>query len=346
MTATFPASLQVPAAAPGLPLAGRAQPGPDEAAVATTAARPPADPRPAGRSSRAILRAAIRAAFATFAAALVFSLVLAPAAEALAFGPDSPGPGVVATDGWFDVTRIDPDTYAIHENHYWQGNIAYVIKGETRAILFDTGSGTRDIAFVASRVTKKPMTAVASHLHYDHIGSMASFPQVAMVDLPINREITSDNWLSPPVSRSLWAFARGFHVTEWWKPGDVIDLGGRKIEVVHIPGHSPDSVALVERATGYAFVGDHLYGGPLLANLPGSDLKAYLTSTQRLLREYPEIRAVYGAHWNGTMNRASLEALERTLTDVIERRSSGRPLWWLAWTASEYPGDGFTLLAP
>lgn len=277
---------------------------------------------------------------------LLAAALLAPAAPAPAAGPDSPSPGVLATDGWFDVSRIDPDTYAIRESHYWQQNIAYVLKGETRAILFDSGSGTRDIAFVADKVTKKPMTVVASHVHYDHIGSHRSFHQVAMVDLPMNREATHDNWFSPPIGRSLWAFQRGFPVTEWWKPGEVIDLGGRKVEVVHLPGHSPDSIALVERATGYAFVGDHLYGGPLLANLPGSDLKAYLDSTRRLLREYPEIRAVFGAHFQGRLTRESLEALERSLEGVIDRRAQGRPLWWLGWTASEYPGDGFTIYAP
>ena len=314
--------------------------------VAAPAAEPGGPAGLAGRSA-AVRPALSGPALAGLRALAAAALLLAmPAAPARAAGPDSPGPGVLATDGWFDVSRIDPDTYSIRESHYWQMNIAYVLKGETRAILFDTGSGTRDIAFVAGKVTKKPMTAVASHLHYDHIGSMGSFAQVAMVDLPINREATHDNRLSPPVMRSLWAFSRSFAVTEWWKPGDTIDLGGRSIEVVHVPGHSPDSIALVERATGYAFVGDFLYGGPLLANLPGSDLKAWLASTQKLLREYPEIRTVYGAHWQGRMTRESLEALERALTDVIEKRATGRPLWWLGWTASEYPGDGFTIYAP
>jgi hydroxyacylglutathione hydrolase len=298
----------------------------------------PASPRPAS--------ARLAAAAASAGLLLACVLLLPPAPPALAAGADSPAPGVLATDGYFDVSRIDPDTYSIREPHYWQQNIAYVLKGETRAILFDSGSGTRDIAFVADKVTKKPMTVLASHVHYDHIGSHRSFQQVAMVDLPMNREATSDNWFSPPVSRSLWAFTRGFAVTEWWKPGDVIDLGGRRVEVVHLPGHSPDSIALVERETGYAFVGDHLYGGPLLANLPGSDLAAYLESTRRLLRDYPEIRTVYGAHWQGKMTRESLEALERALSDILGKRAQGRPLWWLGWTASEYPGDGFRIYAP
>jgi hydroxyacylglutathione hydrolase len=295
-------------------------------------------PRPPRPAATGLPAAALAAALAAWTAL--------PPPGALASADTDPAPGVIATDGWFDVSRIDADTFSIRESHYWQQNIAYVIKGETRALLFDSGSGTRDIAFVADKVTKKPMTVVASHSHYDHIGSHRSFGHVAMIDLPANREATSENWFSPPLSSSLWPLARGFHVTEWWKPGDTIDLGGRRVEVVHLPGHSPDSIALVERETGYAFVGDHLYGGPLLANLPGSDLKAYLASTQRLLREYPEIRSVFGAHWQGRLGRESLEALERSLTEILEKRAQGRPLWWLAWTASEYPGDGFTVYAP
>ncbi len=255
--------------------------------------------------------------------------------------------GLVATDGYFDVSRIDPDTYAVHEPRYWQRNVMYVLKGEDRSILFDTGSGTRDIAFVADKVTKKPMTAVASHMHYDHIGSHASFGSVAMIDLPETRAATGEEgWYSPPMSKSLYTFADGFRVTEWWKPGDTIDIGGRKIEVVHIPGHSTDSIALVDRERGYAFVGDLLYGGTLFANLPGSDVATYLASTRRLLQDYPEIRMVFGAHEDARLKREDLVTLEKSLADILEKRVTGEKLWWLAWTSARYPGEGFTILAP
>lgn len=272
--------------------------------------------------------------------------VLAGAALAAPFPASAQHPSVVATDGWFDVVRIDPVTFSIHEPHYWQRNILYVLKGEERSLLVDSGSGTRDVAFVADKVTKKPMTVVASHLHYDHIGSHASFGRVAMIDLPETRAATEGDWYSPPVATSLWAFTGGFRVTEWWKPGDVIDLGGRRIEVVHLPGHTNDSIALVDRAKGYAFVGDHLYGGTLLANVPGSDLRAYLESTRRLLRDYPEVKIVFGAHEPGRLTRESLVKLEAALADIVEHRVEGKPLWWLGWTASRYPGDGFSILAP
>lgn len=276
---------------------------------------------------------------AAMAAVLCCTALIAPAAAR--------AQGVVATDGYFDVTRIDPSTYAIREPHYWQQNIMYVLKGEQRSILFDSGSGTRDIGFVADKVTKKPMTVVASHLHYDHIGSHGSFKSVAMIDLPETRTATSDGWYSPSLLTSSWPFTKGFAVTEWWKPGDVVDLGERPIEVVSIPGHTPNSIALVDRKRGYAFVGDFLYRGALLANFPGADVLAYLQSTQRLLSEYPEIRTVFGAHFDGNMTRADLEQLEQSLTAIVEQRAVGQPIWWLGWTASRYPGgDGFTILAP
>ncbi len=296
---------------------------------------------------RFLLLAACRS---TTAPALLAAVVACAPLLAAAPAAAGPHPSVVATDGWFDVAKIDPVTFSIHEPHYWQRNILYVLKGEERSLLIDSGSGTRDVAFIADKVTKKPMTVVASHLHYDHIGSHASFERVAMIDLPETRAHASatdgGNWYSPPVATSLWAFTGGFRVTEWWKPGDVIDLGGRKIEVVHLPGHTNDSIALVDRAKGYAFVGDHLYGGTLLANLPGSDLQAYLESTRRLLRDYPEVKVVFGAHEPGRLTRESLVALESALAGVLEHRVAGEPVWWLAWTSSRYPGNGFSILAP
>ncbi|HYC53612.1 MAG TPA: MBL fold metallo-hydrolase, partial [Candidatus Binatia bacterium] len=212
---------------------------------------------------------------------------------------------LAATDGYFEVRRIDDVTFAISEPQYWQKNIAYVLKGEKRAILFDTGSGKRDIKFIAGNVTRKPMTAVASHLHYDHIGSHASFDHVAMADLPELRERIAENRYHPEISSSLFPMLDSFYVTEWWRPGQVIDIGGRTVEVMHIPGHSPDSIALIDRARGQAFVGDHLYPGELYAFLPGSDLLAYRESTRRLL-EIPEIRTVLCAHMEPQMPRDAL----------------------------------------
>ncbi len=76
--------------------------------------------------------------------------------------------------------------------------------------------------------------------------------------------------------------------------GDVVDLGNRSFEVLHLPGHSPGSIGLWEKATGVLFSGDAIYDGPLLDELPGSDIGAYVTTMKRL-RSLP-VDIVHGGH--------------------------------------------------
>ena len=76
--------------------------------------------------------------------------------------------------------------------------------------------------------------------------------------------------------------------------GDVVDLGDRHFEVLHLPGHSPGSIGLWEEVTGVLFSGDALYDGPLLDELEGSDVEAYLATMVRL-REMP-VTVVHGGH--------------------------------------------------
>jgi len=268
---------------------------------------------------------------------LVLAVTLAPAQQK--------AEAVVATDGYFEVLRIDDATFAISEPQYWQKNIAYVLKGEKRAILFDSGSGTRDIRFIAGNVTRKPLTAVASHVHYDHIGSHAAFDHVAMADLPELRERIDENRYYPQLASSLLPMLGSFYVTEWWRPGEKIDIGGRVLEVMHIPGHAPDAIALIDRDRGQAFVGDHVYPGELYAFLPGSDLVAYRDSTRKLL-EVPEIRTVLCAHIGAALPRDALVTLEEALTAIIEKRVQGSRVWWLGGLVARYPGgEGFSILA-
>jgi glyoxylase-like metal-dependent hydrolase (beta-lactamase superfamily II) len=76
--------------------------------------------------------------------------------------------------------------------------------------------------------------------------------------------------------------------------GDVIDLGHRRFEVLHLPGHSPGSIGLWEAASGTLFSGDAVYDGPLLDELPGSDIGQYVRTMKRL-RELP-VTVVHGGH--------------------------------------------------
>ena len=102
----------------------------------------------------------------------------------------------VGFDDYFVVEAIDPTTFAIGEPRYYQGNYSYLILGAQRAILFDAGTGLRDIEPVVRSLTRLPVTVIASHLHFDHVGALGRFEKTALVDEPSLRARAKDSRLT------------------------------------------------------------------------------------------------------------------------------------------------------
>ena len=226
--------------------------------------------------------------------------------------------GQMADDYWA-VQPIDANTTAIGEPRYYQQNYAYLIMGESRALLFDAGSGTRDnITSIVASLTKLPVTVMPSHLHFDHTGGIKPFKSIAMIDLPETRaDVTNGEFtigryefhgmrdgLTPPT----------FTVSEWLKPGATIDLGGRVLTVLSVPGHTPTSVALFDPASHQLFSGDYIYPTTLYAFLPGSSLSAYRATTQRLLAMLPADTKIWTAHC--CRNNEKISAPWLTMNDL------------------------------
>lgn len=224
------------------------------------------------------------------------------------------GPGVRWVDDYFIVQVIDPRTFAIGEPRYHQQNFNYLIAGSERAILFDAGPGYRDIRPVAEALTALPITFVPSHFHFDHVGNEIRFERAAVADLPHLRARATGNRLQLEWYEHLGS-AEGYaapvlQVDEWLQPGSVIDLGGRELRVLFTPGHTDDSISLLDETSGFLFSGDFIYPGPLYAFLPNSSLGDYLQGTDTVLAAAAEAR-VFGAHRD-----APPGAPEQSLADV------------------------------
>jgi glyoxylase-like metal-dependent hydrolase (beta-lactamase superfamily II) len=203
---------------------------------------------------------------------------------------------VSIADPWFEVYKIRPGVFAIYEPHQLEEVISYLIVGGEKALLFDTGMGISNIQAVVAGLTKLPVSVANSHTHNDHVGDNWRFNDVYGMDTDFTRANARGSRedaqaeLAPgeicgalPVGFDAKAYStKPFHITRWLHDGDNIDLGGRTLHVISTPGHTPDSIALLDEKNGLLFTGDTFYAGPIYLYRPETDLDAYAASVQKL----------------------------------------------------------------
>lgn len=196
---------------------------------------------------------------------------------------------------WFTIDSIDENTYIISEYRHWEETHCYLLIGSRRSLLIDTGLGISNIYDEVVRLTDRPVTAAATHIHWDHIGGHRYFPDfyahAAELDwlsggfpLPIEtiRNMVIDRCDLPEgFDVSGYTFFQGTP-TKVLTDRDVIDLGGRRVEALHTPGHSPGHLCFWEKETGYLFTGDLVYKDTLFAYYPSTDPEAYLASLEKV----------------------------------------------------------------
>jgi glyoxylase-like metal-dependent hydrolase (beta-lactamase superfamily II) len=250
-------------------------------------------------------------------------------------------------DRWFEYQHLEEGVTRLWEPHVirvMQCNIWHV-RGRDRDLLIDTGMGLASLAAAARELFDKPLTAVATHTHLDHVGSLHEFTDrivhraeadtlrhpspnfsmrradhpVAFIDSLLRAGYEVDDCFItalPHAAFDLQHFgcppAPATRVVE---EGDQIDLGDRVLEVLHLPGHSPGSLGLWEAASGILFSGDAIYDGPLLDELPGSDIGLYRRTMERLMAL--PARIVHAGH-DPSFGGERLRALARA---YLERRT-------------------------
>ncbi len=262
----------------------------------------------------------------------------------------------VGSDPWFEVYRVHPGVFAIYEPRQWEEVISYLVVGEQRALLFDTGLGIGRMRAVVSGLTKLPVTVLNSHTHFDHVGGNADFADVLNVDSAYARANASGatnaygvrDALAPerlcgPLPRGV---TRDTYRIRPWKAsrmigdGERIELGGRTLEVLLTPGHTPDSACLLDRANRLLFTGDTFYLGPIYLYVPETDADAYGTSVSRLAQLVPQLDLVLPGHNVPVAEPRYLSRLQKALADV--RAGTAMPV--VTGDYAEYRFDGFSLL--
>jgi glyoxylase-like metal-dependent hydrolase (beta-lactamase superfamily II) len=217
-------------------------------------------------------------------------------------------PGV---SDWFDVYSLGDGVFALTEPRQFQEAISYLILGAREALLFDTGLGMVPIRPVVERLTKLPIVVLNSHTHYDHVGGNAEFDRILALDTAYTRTNQagfSHAQLASEVAPNSFCGDAGRLVdtaafrTKAWRStrivadGEILDLGGRSLSIIRVPGHTPDAVALLDRRHGLLFTGDTYYDAPLWLYVPETDLDAYERSLTRLIGLSATVRHLRPAH--------------------------------------------------
>ena len=234
---------------------------------------------------------------------------------------------------WFHVSELEPGVTIVAE----PGHVAcWLVQGRDGRALIDTGLGVADVAAAIRPAARGPVSVVNSHSHFDHVGGNALFADCSIHRLgaPLLAAGVSAGLLERYAEgagelQERWheldaADRAGFHVlgpderVRPWPPpgfdaaswrieppgpaqlledGDVLELGGRSLRVIHTPGHAPDHICLLDEHAGILFTQDQAYYGPQLLYFEDSSLEDWARAARRLADEVgPQIRAIYCAH--------------------------------------------------
>lgn len=200
-------------------------------------------------------------------------------------------------NNWFTVEEIDDNTYAISEYEHREESHSYLLIGENFSLLIDTGLGVADIKNVVNTLTALPLIVATTHVHWDHVGGHKYFDNIAvyeserqwLINFPLPLNVVKKN-----LQDANCRFPENFDIDNYTvfqrqpqfvlHDNQVLDLGNRKIKVIHTPGHSPGHCCFYEAEKGYLFSGDLIYKGCLDIYYPTTDIKCFENSVRKIKR--------------------------------------------------------------
>jgi len=241
----------------------------------------------------------------------------------------------VLIEDWYEINQLDNGIVSIGEPHHREEVFCYLVKGEDKDLLIDTGMGVISImkALEKIRNSNKDLVVVNSHAHFDHIGGNSQFEKVLVPDNEWEINKICEGW--DHNSLEWCGFSEGFErrpsdfetevfeipgyekITPILKEGFKIDLGDRTVKVLETPGHTPGSVCFLEENNGLLFTSDLLYQGPLFCFGEESSVENYYASLKKLQNMEKDIKFLYPGHNYSTspvnLIDSAIECFERVI---------------------------------
>ena len=207
-----------------------------------------------------------------------------------------------------------PYTPTLIEKNSWQilnkDVRIFLFQGTKKSLVVDTGHDDLDVKSIVEGITDKPVMLVNTHADPDHTGGNGSFDEAFMHPSEFSTYKTKGE--DSGNARPLWE-------------GDIIDIGGRKFEIILIPGHTPGSIALLDRENRILLPGDSVASNhPVFMFGESRNIPAYILSLKKLEAMSGDYDTLYPSHGMFPIGKESVtiqrEAAEQLLAGNLEPR--------------------------
>lgn len=192
-----------------------------------------------------------------------------------------------------------------------QGHVrCFLAEGRHEALLIDAGLGGSDLKGFVGTLTQKPVTVVFTHADPDHAGHAWQFERRFMHPSEYDFYRLRNKTTVP--MEPIWE-------------GDMIDLDGFRFEVILIPGHSPGSIALLEKDKRFLIGGDSIQTGKIFMFGPGRNFDAFRASMLKMQKRVSEFDTVYASHYDLVVAPDTVFKLYEAAGKVMANQVAGVP---------------------
>ncbi len=203
-----------------------------------------------------------------------------------------------------EILNIDHRTWRIEDG----GVRFFLLAGDARALLVDCGMTVHNARDIAEGLVSVPVSLLITHADPDHIGSVGQFEEFYMHPAEATNFYKSQG-------RS------GRFLPVW--DGDVIDLGGRELEILHLPGHTPGSVTVLDRSSRALFGGDPVQDGSIFMFGPQRELHAYVASLEKLEKLRDRFDLIYPSHASCPVTPDIIPRLKAAAQAILDGQLTG-----------------------
>ncbi len=205
-----------------------------------------------------------------------------------------------------EIRKIDGETWSFEE----AGVRFFLLTGTERALLIDSGMETHNAKELARELTDLPLSLLNTHADPDHIGSNGEFDAF---------------YMHPSECVNFYGKQKRMGQAEPVWDGDVLDLGGRPLRIIAMPGHTPGSIAVLDGKNRRLFSGDPVQDGRIFMFGEGREMHAYVHSLRRLMTFAGSFDQIFPSHGNCPVSPALIPELIRAAEDILAGKASGAP---------------------